>query len=164
MHYVALPDKGWPVIEATSLVAAAGVTSYERGLRYQRQGAVTRMRWDRGLSELHGAVRGSAGDPYETVAYFHAGEEAVLEFDQGHCSCPVGYDCKHVVALVLAASQAQLARTGPERTAGARPRALTWEQSVESWLEPWPDPSGGGQPSTSVLGIELTLVPDARPA
>ena len=164
MRFVALPDKGWPAIDATSLVTAAGATSYDRGVRYLREGAVTRMSWDRGRSELYGSVRGSAGACYETVAFFHPAGQAVLEFDQGQCSCPVGFDCKHVVALVLAAAQAQLARTGPERTAGARPRAMTWEQSVESWLEPQSAPAAGAQPAAAMLGIELTLVPDARPA
>ena len=167
MRFVALPDKSWPAIDATSLVAAAGLTSYDRGVQYLREGAVTRMSWDRGCSELHGSVEGSAGSCYETVAYFHPAGPSVLEFDQGQCSCPVGFDCKHVVALVLAAAQAQLARTGPARTAGARP--MTWEQSVQSWLEPEPVPggatlSGGGQPTPALLAIELTLVPDARPA
>ncbi len=167
MRFVALPDKSWPTIDATSLVAAAGPTSYDRGVQYLREGAVTRMSWDR--SELYGSVRGSAGSCYETVAYFHPAGPSVLEFDQGQCSCPVGFDCKHVVALVLAAAQAQLARTGPARTAGAGARPMTWEQSVQSWLEPQPAPggatlSGGGQPTAALLGIELTLVPDARPA
>jgi superfamily II DNA or RNA helicase len=171
MRYVALPDKGWPAVDATSLVTAAGRTSYDRGVQYLRDGAVTRMHWDRGLSKLQGSVRGSTGARYETVAYFHPAGESVLAFGQGHCSCPVGFDCKHVVALVLAASQAQLARTGTPRTGTprtgtartgtARPaeistRAVTWEQSVQSWLKPQPAP-GSGQPSGPVLGIELTL-------
>ena len=122
MQFVALPDQSWPAIDATSLVTAAGATSYQRGVQYLREGAVTRMSWDRGLNELYGSVRGSAGSCYETVAYFHPAGPSVLEFDQGQCSCPVGFDCKHVVALVLAAAQAQLARTGPKRTAGAKAR------------------------------------------
>ena len=114
-------------------------------------------------------MRGSAGSCYETVAYFHPAGPSVLEFDQGQCSCPVGFDCKHVVALVLAAAQAQLARTGPKRTAGAKARPMTWEQSVQSWLEPQTGPGGAPpgrrrQPAATLLGIELTLVPDARPA
>ena len=124
MHYVALPDKGWPVIDATPLVKAAGATSYDRGVRYLREGAVTQMSWDRGRNELYGSVRGSTGSCYETVAYFHPSAKSVLEFDQGRCSCPVEYDCKHVVALVLAASQAQLARPGwpaARRDAGRDP-------------------------------------------
>ena len=168
MRFVALPDKSWPAIDATSLVTAAGATSYDRGVQYLREGAVTRMSWDRGLHELYGSVLGSAGSCYETVAYFHPAGPSVLEFDQGQCSCPVGFDCKHVVALVLAAAQAQLARTGPKRAAGAKARAMTWEQSVQSWLEPQTAPGGGspggGQPAATMLGIELTLVPDARPA
>ena len=168
MQHVVLPDEVWPAIDATSLVTAAGATSYARGVQYQRQGAVTRMRWDHGLSELHGTVLGSADACYETVAYFQPARESVLEFDQGLCSCPVGFDCKHVVALVLAAAQAQLARTGPQRTGpgrggGAGTAAMTWEQSVESWLAPQPAP-GGGRPSAAVLGIELTLAAAARPA
>ncbi|MGI8450944.1 MAG: SNF2-related protein [Streptosporangiaceae bacterium] len=160
MQYVVLPDEVWPAIDSTSLVTAAGATSYGRGVQYLREGAVTRMRWDRGLSELHGTVLGSADACYETVAYFQPGGEAVLEFEQGHCSCPVGFDCKHVVALVLAAAQAQLSRTGAQRTAESETKSATWEQSVESWLEPRPA-SGGGRPSAPVLGIELTLAADA---
>ena len=148
MHYVALPDKGWPVIDATPLVKAAGATSYDRGVRYLREGAVTQMSWERGRNELYGSVRGSTGSCYETVAYFHPSAKSVLEFDQGRCSCPVEYDCKHVVALVLAASQAQLARPAPPLARPAPPRTrraetlpVTWEQSVESWLPPQPAPS-----------------------
>jgi superfamily II DNA or RNA helicase len=163
MRYVALPDKGWPAVDATSLVSAAGRTSYDRGVQYLRDGAVTRMHWDRGLNKLQGSVRGSGGARYETVAYFHPAGESVLAFDQGHCSCPVGSDCKHVVALVLAASQAQLARTGAARPAEISIRAVTWEQSVQSWLKPPPAP-GSGQPSGPVLGIELTLDAAAPPA
>ena len=169
MQYVVLPDEVWPAIDSTSLATAAGPTSYQRGVQYLRQGAVTRMHWDRELSELHGTVLGSADACYETVAYFQTLGESVLEFEQGHCSCPVGFDCKHVVALVLAAAQAQLARNGtgpagpgrtdPGHAVGAAATPVTWEQSVESWLETRPDP-GGGRPSASVLGIELTLAPD----
>src|ERR1700734_3278248 len=155
MRLVALPDKSWPAIDATSLAAAAGATSYDRGVQYLRQGAVTRMSWDRGCSELHGSVDGSAGSCYETVASFHPAGTSVLEFHQGQCSCPVGFDCKHVVALVLAAAQAQLARTGPGRTAGAKARPMTWEQSVQSWLGPQPAPGGAaalsGQPAAALL-------------
>src|SRR6202044_1329847 len=79
-----------------------------------------------------------------------------------------GSTASTVVALVLAAAQARLARTGPGRTAEAGTRPLTWEQSVQSWLEPQAAPgaslSGGGQRAAALLGIELTLVPDARPA
>ena len=97
------------------------------------------------------------------MAYFHPAGESVLAFDQGHCSCPVGFDCKHVVALVLAASQAQLARIGAARPAETMARPLTWEQSVQSWLGPQPA-AGSGQPSAPLLGIELTLDAAAPPA
>ncbi len=141
MHYVALPDRGWPVIDATSLVKAAGATSYDRGVRYLREGAVTELSWDRGRNELYGSVRGSTGSCYQTVAYFHPSARSVLEFDQGRCSCPVEYDCKHVVALVLAASQAQLARPAPPL---ARPAPLAGPAPLASGAAhpPGRDPPG----------------------
>ena len=52
MQFVALPDHSWPAIDATSLVTAAGATSYDRGVQYLREGAVTRMSWDRGLQRV----------------------------------------------------------------------------------------------------------------
>jgi hypothetical protein len=57
MHYVALPDKRWPAIDATSLVTAAGATSYDRGVQYLREGAVTRMSWDAGAAGCTAASR-----------------------------------------------------------------------------------------------------------
>jgi uncharacterized Zn finger protein len=89
MQFVALPDQSWPAIDATSLVTAAGATSFDRGVQYLREGAVTRMSWDRGLNELYGSVRGSAGSCYETVAYFHPAGPSVLGSTRAS-SCPVG--------------------------------------------------------------------------
>ena len=149
MQYVVLPDEVWPAIDSSSLAAAAGATSYGRGVQYLRQGAVTRMRWDRELSELHGSVLGSADACYETVAYFQPAGESVLEFEQGHCSCPVGFDCKHVVALVLAAAQAQLARTGPRGPARSGPPSR--KPNPRRGNSPWSRGWTRGQPRAAAV-------------
>ena len=168
MRFVALPDKSWPAIDATSLVTAAGPTSYDRGVQYLREGAVTRMSWDRGRSELYGSVDGSAGSCYETVAYFHPAGHVGAGVRPGPVQLPgrVRLQARRRPGAGRGAGPA-----GPDRLPGGPPGPgppLTWEQSVQSWLGPQPAPGGGlpcgGQPAAALLGIELTLVPDARPA
>lgn len=44
-------------------------------------------------------VRGSGGQLYTTVVYFEVRNGSDLEFEFADCSCPVGFDCKHAVAL-----------------------------------------------------------------
>ncbi|WP_311222258.1 MULTISPECIES: DEAD/DEAH box helicase [unclassified Acidovorax] len=66
---------------------------------------------------IEGEVEGSAGAPYSTRVVLEVDTTGrVLRFD-GDCSCPVGVDCKHSVALALQARRVALA----ESTARSRP-------------------------------------------
>jgi uncharacterized Zn finger protein len=94
-----------PEIDQAALRTAAGQGAFERGVRYASQGAVVQLRWEPSQSALQGLVRGSAGSFYTTIAYFSPGTRTALRFSRGVCSCPVGLDCKHVVALVLTATE-----------------------------------------------------------
>jgi SNF2-related domain/Helicase conserved C-terminal domain len=94
MQHADMPD-----IDPASLRDAVDSGSYRRGVAYSHQRAVIQLRWEPSKSALQGLVRGSAGALYTTIAYF----TAQAEFDHGVCSCPVGLDCKHVVALVQTA-------------------------------------------------------------
>ncbi|HEY3607638.1 MAG TPA: SNF2-related protein [Pseudonocardiaceae bacterium] len=118
--------------------------AYARGDEYARQRAVLRMRWDSAASVLHGTVRGR-GDVYQTAVYFSSYGGASLEFEHGDCDCPVGFNCKHVAALVLAATRARPA-------AARQSQPLTWEQSLGSLLAPRPASAGG-----AALAVELSL-------
>ncbi len=60
--------------------------------------AVSSLEWNEDV--LSGTVQGSAREPYDVDVYFHR-EDRRVELD-GECSCPVGYDCKHVAAVLLA--------------------------------------------------------------
>ena len=54
---------------------------------------------DDGKNGLTSRVRGSRGSTYEQkITLSHIGERLDLE---GICSCPVGYNCKHVVAVLI---------------------------------------------------------------
>ncbi len=148
-----LPD-GLPDIDLAELEDAAGAASYARGVRYARQRAVTELRWEQHM--LHGTVRGS--DDYATsVSFFDDG--AALEFELGECSCPVGYNCKHVVALVLTALGSALG-TGRPAPVRRSPRLPTWEESIGALLDPRSDGLARRSGDTP-LAIELTLAPGA---
>ena len=146
-------------IDPASLEEAVGAASYARGAEYARQRAVVRMWWDPSESALHGTVRGRTGEFYTTTAYFSLADGLPLEFEQGQCSCPAGFNCKHAVALILAAAEGVPPRAAPRRS----PRPVAWEQSLDSLLRPrWADAASG--PSGTPLAIELSLSGDARPA
>ena len=134
--------------------AAVGRTAFGRGRAYANRNRVLSLTWDAGGPALRGSVVGN-GAIYRTTAYFEDGADAFVE---GECSCPIGRDCKHVAALVIAAVDrprpARRAAVG--RRASATPPAPTWETSLRGLL-----PSGGviaGNP----MAIELALTP-ARP-
>ncbi len=149
-----------PGFDTAQLMIHTGPTSYTRGVRYARQGAVARMWWDDAADKLHGYVRGSAGEPYRTTACFSRADN-YLVFESGECSCPVGLDCKHVVALVVTAVSSVTSTPGGGTAAagGSRPevaRPVSWRQSLENLLEPVND-NGRGRSVTTPLAIELTL-------
>ncbi|HEX5119756.1 MAG TPA: SNF2-related protein [Pseudonocardiaceae bacterium] len=143
-------------VDLLGFQGAVGGPTYSRGAQYARQQRVTRMRWDDAEVALHGTVRG-AGGTYRTTAYFadHDGT-ASLVFEEGDCDCPVGFNCKHVVALVLTAAGQQSPR-GPARPASRPP---TWEQSLGELLNAGPAQS---QQGTTPLAVELTLSANSSP-
>jgi superfamily II DNA or RNA helicase len=132
-----------PDIDVAALKAEIAAATYERGLRYARQRAVISVGWNPGEKALDGTVHGSSGEVYETTAYFMPSRWSAMVFEQGQCTCPVGLNCKHVVALVLTAASK---RVGPER------KPAGWEQALRSLIG---EQEAGGQ---TPLAIEVTLV------
>jgi superfamily II DNA or RNA helicase len=76
--------------------------AWRRGLAYFRDGMVDSVEvfeTPGGHRELFGDCSGSRGAFYEQeIAFVSTGNDVELV---GHCSCPVGFNCKHVVAVVL---------------------------------------------------------------
>ncbi|SDR28392.1 Superfamily II DNA or RNA helicase, SNF2 family [Paraburkholderia fungorum] len=61
-------------------------------------GAVTHVTWQG--ATLSGDVQGTQAHPYRTRVRFRT--DGGLPWAQSDCTCPVGRDCKHVAALLLA--------------------------------------------------------------
>jgi len=77
--------------------------SYSRGRNYFDQGRVKSLyvediEYDEVV--LHATVQGSWDSPYEQEINIDGLASGAIEID-GNCSCPVGFNCKHVVAACL---------------------------------------------------------------
>ncbi|WP_182525874.1 DEAD/DEAH box helicase [Nocardioides dongkuii] len=112
-----------------------------------RVGRITSIVDDPDRIELMADVEGSAGLPYDVAAVVtRKGRSVVVD---GDCTCPVGENCKHAVALVLAAR---------DRLGGGPPSA--WVERLDRLLGELGDDSSARP--LKPLALELTVDhPDA---
>ncbi|USE34300.1 DEAD/DEAH box helicase [Endozoicomonas sp. SCSIO W0465] len=77
-------------------------TTLQRGRDYFRKNKVSQLELDEDQDMLLGLVRGSGRKTYEVEIFFYDHDDPEEDNLEGFCSCPVGYNCKHTVALLLA--------------------------------------------------------------
>ena len=144
--------------DLATLRRAIGGGSYVRGTEYARQQAVLRVSWDPDGPALRGMVHGTGADVYHTSAFLTLAEGPPARFNEGECSCPVAYNCKHVVALVMSAlASARWSPAGPRVAGGAAARGLG---PVAGLAAGCGQPGRGARPGRrgpGALGIELAL-------
>lgn len=144
----------WPGIQANDdagLLKVVDPSTFVRGLMYAQHGAVVDVEWRPNGTNVTGRVIGSAREPYSTLAVFTPAGLGRRTFVEGRCTCPVGFDCKHVVALVATA----LSESPPGRRV-VEPRAPEWERSLDTLL----DGDGGSlrvRDDVAEIAVELTL-------
>jgi superfamily II DNA or RNA helicase len=144
-------------VDLSEVESAVGARSFQRGRSYARAKRVLSVEWDPSAETLTGSVVGN-GALYDTAAFFVGGDGGVLAFEDGECTCPVRYNCKHVAAIVIAATDAR-SRAGPGRAGrmgatAARPArpAPSWDTPLRSLIDAPPAHTVG-----SPLAIELAL-------
>ncbi|WP_053207131.1 SNF2-related protein [Jiangella muralis] len=143
----------WPGIQANDdagLLKVVDPSTFVRGLMYAQHGAVVDLAWGPNESIVTGNVIGSARSPYSTVAILTPTGPGSYAFVEGRCSCPVGFDCKHVVALVMTA----LSGGDSDGPAPQDPTA-DWERSLDSLLGG--DGGWRGEQAPREIAVELTL-------
>lgn len=145
-----------PDIELAEIEAVVGSRSFARGQTYARASRVLEVGWDPTTGALSGSVIGQ-GARYDTIAYFASAGGTALAFDDGECSCPVGYNCKHVAAVAIAATSLGLPRRGPGQrplrpVTTASPPPLSWEAPLRALIEAPASPPPG-----TPIAIELAL-------
>jgi superfamily II DNA or RNA helicase len=79
-----------------------GTATFERGSGYAHGGAVRNRTWSPGGTRVVGEVQGGAARPYVASAELIRSPSKRLSDFHATCTCPVGFNCKHAVALVLA--------------------------------------------------------------
>jgi superfamily II DNA or RNA helicase len=131
--------------------------TFDRGLAYARSGEVLEYRWIESNTRLLGSVRGSGLNPYvASVRIGRDGGAAIVDI-QGNCSCPMGFNCKHVVALVLTAESGAVPATrATVKTAPPPP----WERTLRRIAAEVPEEDAEGP---SPLGLQFELSVAAAP-
>jgi superfamily II DNA or RNA helicase len=139
-------------VDLSEVREAVGSRSFGRGRSYERNQRVVAIEWDPRDLTLTGSVAGTA--LYTTTAYL-ADADGSLAFEDGECTCPVGYNCKHVAAIVIAAAGERAGAQSARLGLGARPAAIdapAWERSLRALIDT-PAAPAGERP----LAIELSL-------
>src|SRR5438874_10417090 len=98
-------------------------TTLARGTAYSRKGNVISVRRDG--PRIDGRVAGSGANVYRQTIHLEAGRQGI-EFE-GTCSCPMTYNCKHVVAVLL--TSLEQTEDAPEEPGTALPA------TAEFWLQ-----------------------------
>src|SRR5271156_4990725 len=81
--------------------ATVSANAYAAAQAYVRAGRVRALQADPGTNSISAKVQGSASKPYAQtieIGTSRAGKPVV----HGDCSCPVGFNCKHVAAVLMA--------------------------------------------------------------
>jgi superfamily II DNA or RNA helicase len=153
-------------VELAEVEAAVGLTSFKRGRSYARANRVLKIEWDPDTETLTGSVVGQ-GALYDTAAFFASDGGGSLAFEDGECTCPVGYNCKHVAAIVIAASDGR----GPDRPRSKQRPPLrvakaaqpgSWEQPLRALIDA-PAAQAAGNPLAIELALHTTGVAGGSP-
>ncbi len=85
------------LLDDSVIIRMVGSESFKRGRSYARRGLVSQVDVAEDPLMLRGRVDGTQPTPYSTTVLFNARAEPA-----GSCTCPVGFDCKHAAALMIA--------------------------------------------------------------
>lgn len=118
------------------LVGLVGPATYSRGLKYAQDGRVRITENDppyvegkpaaeRGEGYLKGTSSGSGSNVYTENVDYRLSRSGVVTWMSGSCSCPVGVDCKHCVALLIT----HLNQEENQGQAGTQPSA-SWQATL----------------------------------
>jgi superfamily II DNA or RNA helicase len=129
-----------------STVAAAGARTAAAGAAYALERRATVGAVDLEVGVLRGTCAGAGNAVYSTTTWIERDRRGTVQYGGGQCSCPVGGDCKHSVALYLTAF-GTVQPTPPE------PAAPDWEQVLGRIFSA--PPKGGTSPLA--LAFELQL-------
>ena len=161
-----------------------GSGTFARGSGYAQSGAVRKRTWSPGGTHVVGEVQGGAAKPYVASVTLTRSRSNRLSTFRATCTCPVGTNCKHAVALVLAdepgvqsgrspvltlvKGDSEGSRPSPRDTplggprrpgVGRDPRATDWEQPLQALLDS--DGKETEEVGAKEIGLQFELLLEA---
>lgn len=94
-----------------------GSDTFARGQQYFDEGRVGYVDWNQQASTVSASVHGHRATPYSTSVSVNVHQGRIVAVDHARCNCPVVFNCKHAVAVLLQARE-------------------VWRESVEDWRPP----------------------------
>lgn len=111
--------------------------AFQAGTAYYRSGRVQHFTFDADTGTFEGRVRGSGGRSYRQTIMVGPGRKSGPAIS-GACSCPVGFNCKHVAAVLVAFRETQpaprVARVQASLDLTAEPPPPALPPDVTAWL------------------------------
>lgn len=146
---------------ADDIRAACGGASFHRGLDYYREGMVREVKVlsIKGGLEVHSSVSGSFRDAYRVSIGIKPATSGDLQIE-GDCSCPVGYNCKHVAATLI-----DLMEKGSSAEPEAEPTddVLQWLKSFQAPLESEDTSAEESKDQQTSFRLAYVLEPESTP-
>ena len=143
-------------LDPAMLARSVSQAALAAGWLYMRQGRVLSAQLSADGRVLEGRTQGSSARPYRQVIRLRQGSRGNAAAD-GLCTCPVGYNCKHVAAVLLRHAEAR-----PRPAEPAPPTEPTLPAALAQWLAALPDP--GAPPATAPRDRLLYLLDIAQDA
>jgi superfamily II DNA or RNA helicase len=151
---------GQRMLPNTLIQKHVGQTSFSRGRAYANKGRARNIEADAESGRLAGSVQGSADRPYTVQVTLARKSDKAFTIKTSDCSCPVGYACKHVAALLISGRETLYGQTVQEaelitdrsRNAAARKQG-EWEKGLDTLL------AGGKPQHYTPLALLFELVP-----
>ncbi|WP_149651460.1 DEAD/DEAH box helicase [Azospirillum argentinense] len=137
--------------------------AFERGERYHRQGRVSALRSETGADgavRVTARVRGSQPSPYRQDIRLFLRDGTPISIS-GVCECPVGLNCKHVAAAILAWAGASATAALPSSAAPEVSMAV--RQMLSRMEEAAALDSGDSYPDTVRTRLLYVLRVDEKP-
>ncbi len=134
-----------PLLTNSVVRRTVGDEVFRRGAVYASQGRVSGISYSRTLGQFDATVVGSGARRYTTAAEYDP--QAARWW--GECSCPVGVDCKHVAAVLIAARSALAG--APVADVARRP---DWELALAELVQ---SPASSGHRKGTPLGLQFEV-------
>ena len=112
------------MITKEMLEGLVGAEPAARGLAYARAGRVVQLESAK-AGWLHARVQGERDDPYRQWIRLQRDRAGRIVGIEGHCDCPIAWNCKHVAAAVIARA-GKPSRTERETSQAVPPAVAAW--------------------------------------